>query len=61
MGLGKERSKDREVILEASAGVLTGRSGLGVDNGHDFEQDPGDGEGHGSLACSSWGHRESDT
>ena len=26
--------------------------------GHEFEQTPGDGEGLGSLACSSpWGHR----
>ena len=30
-------------------------------NGHEFEQAPGDGEGHGSLACfSTWGHKESD-
>ena len=29
--------------------------------GHEFEQAPGDGEGQGSLACSSsWGHKESD-
>ena len=29
-------------------------------NGHEFEQAPGDGEGQGSLACSSsWGHKES--
>ena len=27
-------------------------------NGHDFEQTPGDSEGHGSLACyNPWGHR----
>ena len=31
-------------------------------NGHEFEQAPGDGEGQGSLACSSpWSHKESDT
>ena len=31
-------------------------------NGHGFEQVPGDGEGHGSLACCSpWGHKEVDT
>ena len=31
-------------------------------NGHEFEQDPGDGEGQGSLACCSpWGRKESDT
>ena len=31
-------------------------------NGHEFEQAPGDGEGQGSLVCSSpWGHKESDT
>ena len=31
-------------------------------NGHEFGQTPGDGEGHGVLACcSSWGHKESDT
>ena len=31
-------------------------------NGREFEQTPGDGEGHGSLACCSpWGHKESDT
>ena len=31
-------------------------------DGHDFEQDPGAGEGQGSLACCSpWGHKESDT
>ena len=31
-------------------------------NGHEFEQTPGDGEGQGSLACSSqWGCKESDT
>ena len=30
-------------------------------NGHEFEQTPGDGEGHGSLACSSpWSQKESD-
>ena len=28
-------------------------------NGHEFEQTPRDGEGQGSLACSSpWGHEE---
>ena len=27
--------------------------------GHEFEQAPGDGKGHGSLACCSpWGHKE---
>ena len=31
-------------------------------NGLEFEQDPRDGEGQGSLAsCSPWGHKESDT
>ena len=31
-------------------------------NGHEFEQALGDGEGQGSLACSSlWGVKESDT
>ena len=31
-------------------------------NGHEFVQTPGDGEGQGSLACSSpWGHKELDT
>ena len=31
-------------------------------NGHEFEQDPGVGDGQGSLACCSpWGHKESDT
>ena len=31
-------------------------------NEHEFEQDPGDGEGQGSLACCSpWGQKESDT
>ena len=31
-------------------------------NGHEFEQDPGDGEGQGSLVrCSPWGHKELDT
>ena len=30
-------------------------------NGHEFEQTPGDSEGHGSLACCSpWGCEESD-
>ena len=30
-------------------------------NGHEFEQALGDGEGQGSLVCSSpWGHKESD-
>ena len=30
-------------------------------NGHECEQTLGDGEGQGSLACSSpWGHKESD-
>ena len=29
-------------------------------NGHEFEQAPGDGEGHRSLVCcSSWGCKES--
>ena len=29
---------------------------------HQSEQAPGDGEGHGSLACCSpWGHKELDT
>ena len=27
-------------------------------NGHEFEQDPGDGEGQASLVCcSAWGHK----
>ena len=31
-------------------------------NGHEFEQNPGDGEGQGSLACcSSCGSKELDT
>ena len=31
-------------------------------NGHEFEQDPGDTEGQGSLACCSpWGCKELDT
>ena len=31
-------------------------------NGHEFEQIPGDGEGHRSLACCSpWGHKDSNT
>ena len=31
-------------------------------NGHDFEQDLGDGEGQGSLGCCSpWRHKELDT
>ena len=31
-------------------------------NGHEFEQTPGDGEGHGSLGCCSlWGNKELDT
>ena len=30
-------------------------------DGHEFEQAPGDGEGQGSLACSSpWGRKELD-
>ena len=30
-------------------------------DGHEFEQDLGDGEGQGSLeCCSPWGHKESD-
>ena len=30
-------------------------------NGHEFEQTPGDSEGHESLACCSpWCHKESD-
>ena len=30
-------------------------------NGDEFEQVPGDGEGQGSMVCSSpWGHKESD-
>ena len=30
-------------------------------NGHEFEQNPGDGEGQGSLeCCSPWGHKKSD-
>ena len=30
-------------------------------NGHEFEQDPGDSEGQGSLVCCSpWGHKELD-
>ena len=33
-----------------------------TDNGHDFDQTPGDNEGRGSLVCcSSWGHEVSDT
>ena len=32
------------------------------DNGHEFEETPGDGEGQGVLVCcSSRGHKESDT
>ena len=31
-------------------------------NGHEFEQAPGVGDGHGGLlCCSPWGHKESDT
>ena len=31
-------------------------------DGHELEQAPGDGDGQGSLACSSpWGRKESDT
>ena len=31
-------------------------------NGPEFEQAPGDGEGHASqVCCSPWGHKESDT
>ena len=31
-------------------------------DGHEFEQAPEVGDGHGSLACySPWGHKESDT
>ena len=31
------------------------------DNGHEFEQAAGNGEGQGSLAgCSPWGHKETD-
>ena len=31
-------------------------------NGHEFKQTPGDGEGQGSLECSSpWSRKESDT
>ena len=31
-------------------------------DGHEFEQAPGAGDGHGSLACCSpWGYKESDT
>ena len=30
-------------------------------NGHEFEQDPGDGEGQGNLEwCSSWDRKELD-
>ena len=30
-------------------------------DGHEFEQAPGVGDGHGSLVCCSpWGHKESD-
>ena len=33
-----------------------------TNNGQEFEQAPGNGEGQGSLACCSpWGHKESDT
>ena len=35
---------------------------LKAENGHEFEQTLGDGEGQGSLVCfSPWGHKESDT
>ena len=31
-------------------------------NGHEFEQNPGGGEGYGSLmCCSSWGSKQLDT
>ena len=30
-------------------------------NGHESEQTLGDGEGQGSLVCSPWGCKESDT
>ena len=31
-------------------------------DGHEFEQNLGDGDGQGSLVCSSpWGHKELDT
>ena len=32
-----------------------------LDNGHEFEQAPGDGEGQGGLVgCSPWAHKELD-
>ena len=32
-----------------------------TDNGHDFDQTPGDNEGQGSLVfCNPWGHKEAD-
>ena len=30
-------------------------------DGHEFEQAPRDCEGHGGLACSTWGRKDSDT
>ena len=30
-------------------------------DGHEFEQAPGVGDGQGSLCCSPWGYKESDT
>ena len=39
---------------------LASQAGI-TDNGHEFEQTLGDGEGQGSLACCSpWGCKESD-
>ena len=58
-------SLEKTLIL----GKTEGRRGRGqqkmrwlygiTDSMDEFEQTPGDGEGHGSLACCSpWGHKE---
>ena len=54
---GKDRGQEEKGMTEDEMAGWHHRL-----NGHEFEQAPGDGEGHGSLTyCSPRGRKESDT
>ena len=59
-------SLEKTLMLEKIEGRRSGQQRMrwldGIsDNGNEFEETPGDGEGQGSLVCCSpWGCKESD-
>ena len=65
--MGRANSLEKTLILGKIEGWRRGPQDEMVGwhhqlSGHEFEQNPGDSEGQGSLVCCSpWGHKESDT